>query len=79
MELEYALMKKDQLISMIHFLVISEDEPTNEARVEPNSFGLYLARRRKSIAQRAQKNVINKQLSGLRTSFQRQLEESTNL
>ena len=31
-----------------------EDEPTKEARVEPNSFGLYLARRRKSKTQRAQ-------------------------
>ena len=52
----YASMEKDQLISMIHFLVKREDEPTNEASVEPNSFGLYLARRRKSIAQRAQEN-----------------------
>ena len=52
----YASMEKDQLISMIHFLVKREDEPTNEARVEPNSFGLYLARRRKSITQRAQEN-----------------------
>ena len=52
----YASMEKDQLISMIHFLVKREDDPTNEARVEPNSFGIYLARRRKSIAQRAQEN-----------------------
>ena len=52
----YASMEKDQLISMIHFLVKREDEPTNEARVESNTFGLYLARRRKSIAQRAQEN-----------------------
>ena len=50
----YASMEKDQLISMIHFLVKREDEPTNEARVEPISFGLYLVRRRKSIVQRAQ-------------------------
>ena len=52
----YASMEKDQLISMIHFLVKREDDTTNEARVEPNSFGLYLARRRKSIAHRAQEN-----------------------
>ena len=52
----YASMEKDQLISMIHFLVKREDEPTNEARVEPNSFELYLARRRKNIIQRAQEN-----------------------
>ena len=42
--------------SMIYFLVKREDEPTNEARVEPNSFRLYLARRRKNIIQRAQEN-----------------------
>ena len=52
----YASMEKDQLISMIHFLVKREDEPTNEARVESNSFGLYLARRRKNVIQRAQEN-----------------------
>ena len=52
----YASMEKDQLISMIHFLVKREDEPTNEARVEPNSFGLCLARRRKNVIQRAQEN-----------------------
>ena len=52
----YASMEKDQLISMIHFLVKRGDERTNEAREEPNSFGLYHARRRKSIAQRAQEN-----------------------
>ena len=56
MESQYASMEKDQLISMIHFLVKREDEPTNEARVEPNSFELYLARRRKNIIQRAQEN-----------------------
>ena len=33
---------------MIHFLVKREDEPTNEASVESNSFGLYLVRRRKN-------------------------------
>ena len=44
----YASMEKDQLISMIHFLVKREDEPTNEASVESNSFGLYLVRRRKN-------------------------------
>ena len=49
-------MEKDQLISMIHFLVKREDEPTNEVRVESNSFELYLARRRKNIIQRAQEN-----------------------
>ena len=52
----YASMEKDQLISMIHFLVKREDEPTNEVRVESNSFELYLARRRKNIIQRAQEN-----------------------
>jgi septal ring factor EnvC (AmiA/AmiB activator) len=50
----YASMEKDQLISMIHFLVKREDETTNEVRVEPNPFGLYLTRRRKIIIQRAQ-------------------------
>ena len=49
-------MEKDQLISMIHFLVKREDEPTNETRAESNSFELYLVRRRQSIAQRAQEN-----------------------
>ena len=44
----YASMENDQLISMIHFLVKREDEPTNEASVESNSFGLYLVRRRKN-------------------------------
>ena len=33
MESEYASMEKDQLISMIHFLVKREDEPTNEANM----------------------------------------------
>ena len=49
-------MEKDQLISMIHFLVKREDEPTNEASAEPNSFELCIARRRKNIIQRAQEN-----------------------
>ena len=49
-------MEKDQLISMIHFLVKREDEPTNETRAESNSFELCLVRRRQSIAQRAQEN-----------------------
>ena len=52
----YASMEKDQLISMIHFLVKREDEPTNEASVESNSFELCIARRRKNIIQRAQEN-----------------------
>jgi len=52
----YASMEKDQLISMIHFLVKREDEPTNEASAEPNSFELCIARRRKNIIQRAQEN-----------------------
>ena len=46
MESEYASMEKDQLISMIHFLVKREDEPTNEARADLNLFELCLARRR---------------------------------
>ena len=50
-------MEKDQLLSMIHFLVKREDEPTKEARVEPNTFEQYLARRRKNIIQRAQENL----------------------
>ena len=49
-------MEKDQLISMIHFLVKREDEPTNETSAEPNSFELCLVRRRKNIIQRAQEN-----------------------
>lgn len=49
-------MEKDQLISMIHILVKREDEPTNEASAEPNSFELCIARRRKNIIQRAQEN-----------------------
>ena len=49
-------MEKDQLISMIHFLVKREDEPTKEASAEPNSFELCIARRRKNIIQRAQEN-----------------------
>ena len=52
----YASMEKDQLISMIHFLVKREDEPTNETRAESNSFELYLVRRRQSITQRVQEN-----------------------
>ncbi len=47
----YASMEKGQLISMIHFLVKREEEPTLEARVESNLFGLYLARRRKRKSQ----------------------------
>ena len=38
----YASMEKDQLISMIHFLVKREDEPTNEARIETNSIVIAL-------------------------------------
>lgn len=53
----YASMEKDQLISMIHFLVKREDEPTHEARAEQGLLGLCLARRRSSKAQRAHENL----------------------
>ena len=52
----YASMEKDQLISMIHFLVKRGDEPTHEARAEQGLLGLCLARRRSSKAQRAQES-----------------------
>ncbi|MBO4892326.1 MAG: hypothetical protein J5502_06920 [Prevotella sp.] len=55
-EYPYASMEKDQLISMIHFLVKREDEPTNETRAEQSSLGLCLVRRRWRIAQWAQEN-----------------------
>ncbi len=44
----YASIEKDQMISMIHFLVKREDDPTNDGRVKSNSLGLHLARRRKN-------------------------------
>ena len=76
----YASMEKDQLISMIHFLVRREDEPTNEARVESNTFGLYLARRRKSIAQRAQENLELKNLvKDLRDTHKQDMRTQSNL
>ena len=76
----YASMEKDQLISMIHFLVKREDEPTNEASVEPNSFGLYLARRRKSIAQRAQENQeLKDMVRDLRDTHKQDVKTQTNL
>ena len=76
----YVSMEKDQLISMIHFLVKREDEPTNEASVEPNSFGLYLARRRKSIAQRAQENQeLKDMMRGLRDTHKQDVKTQTNL
>ena len=52
----YASMEIDQLISMIHFLVKREEEPTHEARAEQGLLWLCLARRRSSKAQRAQEN-----------------------
>ena len=73
-------MEKDQLISMIHFLVKREDEPTNEARVEPNSFGLYLARRRKNIIQRAQENQeLKDMVKELKNTHQQDVKIQTNL
>ena len=73
-------MEKDQLISMIHFLLKREDEPTNEASVEPNSFGLYLARRRKSIAQRAQENQeLKNMVKDLRDTHKQDVKTQTNL
>ena len=73
-------MEKDQLISMIHFLLKREDEPTNEASVEPNSFGLYLARRRKSIAQRAQENQeLKDMVKDLRDTHKQDVKTQTNL
>ena len=73
-------MEKDQLISMIHFLVKREDEPTNEARVEPNSFGLYLARRRKSIAQRARENQeLKDMVKDLRDTHKQDVKTQSSL
>ena len=76
----YASMEKDQLISMIHFLVKREDEPTNEARVEPNSFGLCLARRRKNVIQRAQENQeLKDMVKDLRDTHKQDVKTQSNL
>ena len=65
---------------MIHFLVKREDEPTDEARVEPNSFGLYLARRRKSTAQRAQENQeLKDMVKELRDTHKQDVKTQSNL
>ena len=76
----YASMKKDQLISMIHFLVKREGGPTNEARVESNSFGLYLERRRKNIIQRARENQeLMDMVKELRDTHKQDVKTQTNL
>ena len=76
----YASMEKDQLISMIHFLVKREGGPTNEARVESNSFGLYLERRRKNIIQRAQENQeLKDMVKELRDTHKQDVKTQTNL
>ncbi len=76
----YASMEKDQLISMIHFLVKREEEPTNETRVESNSFELYLVRRRKSITQRAQENQeLKDMVKELRDTHKQDVKTQTSL
>ena len=76
----YVAMEKDQLISMIHFLVKREDEPTNETRAEPNLFELCLVRRRKSIAQRARENRELKDLvKELRDTHKQDVKTQTSL
>ena len=73
-------MEKDQLISMIHFLVKREDEPTNEASAEPNSFELCIARRRKNIIQRAQENQeLKDMVKELRDTHKQDVKTQTNL
>ena len=73
-------MENDQLISMIHFLVKREDEPTNETRAESNSFELYLVRRRQSIAQRAQENLeLKDMVKELRDTHKQDVKTQTNL
>ena len=79
MESQYASMEKDQLISMIHFLVKREDGPTNEARVELNSFELNFARRRKNIIQRAQENQdLKDMVKDLRDTHKQDVKTQTN-
>ena len=76
----YASMEKDQLISMIHFLVKREDEPTNETSAEPNSFELCLVRRRKNIIQRAQENQdLKDMVKELRDTHKQDVKTQTNL
>ena len=76
----YASMDKDQLISMVHFLVKREDEPTNETRAESNSFELCLVRRRQSIAQRAQGNQeLKDMVKELRDTHKQDVKTQTNL
>ena len=76
----YASMEKDQLISMIHFLVKREDEPTNETSAEPNSFELCLVRRRKNIIQRAQENhELKDMVKELRDTHKQDVKTQTNL
>lgn len=73
-------MEKDQLISMIHFLVKREDEPTNEASAEPNSFELCIARRRKNIIQRAQENQeLKDMVKELRDTHKQDVKTQTSL
>ena len=73
-------MEKDQLISMIHFLVKREDEPTNETRAESNSFELCLVRRRQSISQRAQENQeLKDMVKELRDTHKQDVKTQTNL
>ena len=76
----YASMEKDQLISMIHFLVKREDEPTNETRAELSSLGLCLVRRRWRIAQRAQENQeLKDMVKDLRDTHKQDVKTQTNL
>ena len=73
-------MEKDQLISMIHFLVKREDEPTNEKSAEPNSFELCLVRRRKIIIKRAQENQeLKDMVKELRDTHKQDVKTQTNL
>lgn len=72
-------MEKDQLISMIHFLVKREDEPTNETSAEPNTFELCLVRR-KNIIQRAQENQeLKDMVKELRDTHKQDVKTQTNL
>ena len=73
-------MEIDQLISMIHFLVKREDEPTKEANAEPNSFELCLARRMKNIIQRAQENQeLKDMVKELRDTHKQDVKTQANL
>ena len=68
------------MISMIHFLVKREDEPTNETSAEPNSFELCLVRRRKNIIQRAQENQdLKDMVKELRDTHKQDVKTQTNL